>query len=173
MLRPTASALTLHSLEKIFYLAVLGLCCCVGFSLAVVSAWASHCGGLSCQEHRLSSVQASVISVWERPSCSCPAACGILPDQGTSPLPALAGRFFTTEPPGKPSAFAFSTLTLSLVGFSWPSSGETQPSICWQFYFLGILIFLFSKTAILHLFLSSNLQSRIFSKTQKCHFLRN
>ena len=123
MLRPTASALTLHSLEKIFYLAVLGLCCCVGFSLAVVSAWASHCGGLSCQEHRLSSVQASVISVWERPSCSCPAACGILPDQGTSPLPALAGRFFTTEPPGKPSAFAFSTLTLSLL---LDSAGQAQ-----------------------------------------------
>ena len=30
-------------------------------------------------------------------------ACGIFPDQGSNPLfPALAGRFFTTELPGKP-----------------------------------------------------------------------
>ena len=30
-------------------------------------------------------------------------ACGIFPDQGSN-APALAGRFFTTEPPGKPMA---------------------------------------------------------------------
>ena len=29
-------------------------------------------------------------------------ACGIFPDQGSNPSPALAGGFFTTEPPGKP-----------------------------------------------------------------------
>ena len=30
---------------------------------------------------------------------SCSATCGIFPDQGSSP--ALAGGFFTTEPPGR------------------------------------------------------------------------
>ena len=34
---------------------------------------------------------------------SCSMACGIFPDQGSN-APALAGRFFTTEPPGKPMA---------------------------------------------------------------------
>ena len=34
------------------------------------------------------------------PSCS--EACSIFPDQGSNVSPALAGRFFTTEPPGKP-----------------------------------------------------------------------
>ena len=33
------------------------------------------------------------------PSCS--ATCGIFPDQGLNPCPALAGRFLTTRPPGK------------------------------------------------------------------------
>ena len=30
---------------------------------------------------------------------SCPTACGIFPDKGLIPSPALAGGFFTTEPP--------------------------------------------------------------------------
>ena len=39
---------------------------------------------------------------------SCPAACGIFPDQGSNPVsPALADRFFTAEPPGKPWQFYF------------------------------------------------------------------
>ena len=148
-------------------MAVLGLCCCPGFSLAVLSAWASHCAGSSC--HR---AQAPVLrhQAFQHASCSCPAARGILPDQGTHPLPALAGRVFTTEPPAKPLHLLSVPLPFfPSAGFSWPSSGETQPSTCWQFYFLGILIFLFSKTTILHPFLSSNLPSLIFSKTQKCH----
>ena len=33
---------------------------------------------------------------------SCCTARGIFPDQGLNPSPALAGGFFTTEPPGKP-----------------------------------------------------------------------
>ena len=45
------------------------------------------------------------------PSCS--AACGIFPDQGSNPCSlALAGRFSTTAPPGKPSrSFIFNFLT--------------------------------------------------------------
>ena len=39
---------------------------------------------------------------------SCPAACGIFPDQGSNTVsPALAGRFLTTAPPGKPELDAF------------------------------------------------------------------
>ena len=38
---------------------------------------------------------------------SCSAACGIFPDQGSNPCPALAGRFPTTAPPGKPSSLFF------------------------------------------------------------------
>ena len=34
---------------------------------------------------------------------SCSAACGIFPGQGSNPCSALAGGFFTTEPPGKPT----------------------------------------------------------------------
>jgi len=34
---------------------------------------------------------------------SCSLACGIFPDQGSNPMSlTLAGRFFATEPPGKP-----------------------------------------------------------------------
>ena len=38
---------------------------------------------------------------------SCSAACGIFPDQGLNQSPALAGGFFTTEPPGKPLNITF------------------------------------------------------------------
>ena len=45
--------------------------------------------------------RAGSVVVAHGPSCS--AACGILPDQGSNPCPpALAGRFSTTAPPGKP-----------------------------------------------------------------------
>ena len=33
---------------------------------------------------------------------SCSAACGIFPDQGWNPSPALIGKLFTTEPQGSP-----------------------------------------------------------------------
>ena len=37
---------------------------------------------------------------------SCSTACGLFPDQGSNPVfPALAGRFLTTAPPGKPGNF--------------------------------------------------------------------
>ena len=87
-----------------------GLFCSCG-EQGLPSSWASHCGGFSCcgaqalghvgfscssqaLEHRLNScgTQALVLcGMWD------------LPDPGIKPVsPALAGRFFTTEPPGKP-----------------------------------------------------------------------
>ena len=94
-------------------LAVLGLRCCEGFSrvgatlylpvhrlLTVVAFLVSEgtgfaSGGSRALEHRLSSYGARVYlphSMWD------------IPIPGTKPKsPALAGRFFATEPPRKPS----------------------------------------------------------------------
>ena len=102
------------------FLGVLGLCCCPGFSevatrggglLLSCDARASHCGGFSCGrtqalghpgfsncsswalEHRLSSCGTGALfphDMWD------------LFRSGIEPVPlALAGRFFTTEPPRK------------------------------------------------------------------------
>ena len=114
------------SLKKLFIylLAVLGLLRCKGFSLVVVSGGNSSCSvrtspgsGFSCcgaqarghsgfsscgswtLEHRLGScdAQAELLQgMWDLPIP------GIEP-----PSPALAHRFFTTEPPGKPSSGLF------------------------------------------------------------------
>ena len=100
-------------------MASLGLCCCMwAFSscgeqgpLSSFGVWDSHCSGFSCcgaqalgtwaqqlqlwaLEHRLSSwgTQAQLLcSMWD------PSGPGFKPVS-----PALVGRFFTTEPPGKP-----------------------------------------------------------------------
>ena len=99
----------------LFFGAVLGLCCWVGFStvaasrdfsLVVFRRLLSSGGGPSCcsfqaPEHRLS-------------SCGPQASCGShsmwdLPRSRFKPVsPALAGGFFTTEPLWKPRSFWFS-----------------------------------------------------------------
>ena len=43
---------------------------------------------------------------------SCPVACEIFLDQGLNPFPELAGRFLTTEPPGKLLSFTFFFLVI-------------------------------------------------------------
>ena len=60
------------------FLAVLGLCCCSGFSLVVVSGGYSslQCAGFSLwwllvAEHRLYGMRASVVSARRLSSCSC------------------------------------------------------------------------------------------------------
>ena len=92
---------------------MLGLCCCMGFSLVAVSGdcyaavvcWASHCGGFSC-------CGAQVLR------CTGFSSCGTwawllhgmlyLPSLGIELVaPALVGGFFTTEPPRKPPYVAF------------------------------------------------------------------
>ena len=89
------------------FLAVLGLCCCAGFTLVVESGGCSLVAvhGLLTAvaslvlehepEHRLSSCgpwAQLLLGMWNLPGS------GIKPES-----PALAGRFFTTEPPGKSS----------------------------------------------------------------------
>ena len=83
----------------------------------------SHCGSFSRVERRLWGVWASVVARGLS-SCSSQAlehrlnSCGRwtdlfldmwdLSESGTEPMsPALAGRFFTTEPPGKPQESTF------------------------------------------------------------------
>ena len=78
----------------IYLLTVLGLCCCVGFSLAAQNRscsscreWASQCGAsFYCGAQAL-----LLRGMWD------------LLGPGIEPMsPALASRFFTTEPLGKP-----------------------------------------------------------------------
>ena len=109
------------------FLAVLGLRCCVSFSLVaasggyplVVVCWLLI-AVTSLVGHRLWGTWASVVAAHGLSSCgfqalqhrlsscvyelSCSAAWGIFPRAGIEPMsPALeADRFFTTESPGKP-----------------------------------------------------------------------
>ena len=99
---------------------MLGLHCCSGFSLDAVSRGYSLVVELRLLiavaslvvEHRLKGVGASVVGSFQAlehrlSSCgeglSCPHGIWNLPELGIKPMsPALAGLFFTTEPPGKP-----------------------------------------------------------------------
>ena len=78
------------------FMAVLGLCCYVGFSLGVESwSYSLGCAGSVAVVHGL----------------SCSMACGVfmdLPGSGIEPVPpARAVGFFTPEPPGKPDGVLF------------------------------------------------------------------
>ena len=97
------------------FLALLGLCCCEGFSLVVVCGLLIAAASLV-MGHRLWGIGASVVVVCGLSGCSsqalehrlsccgaCSEACGIFPDQESNPG-LLAGGFFTTEPPEKPES---------------------------------------------------------------------
>ena len=123
-------------------LVLLGLCCCMDFSLVVVSGDCSHglliAAASLVAEHRLWVVPASVAAAHGLSTCgswvlehwlnSCvqelsgSAACGNLPGSGIEPVsPALVGGLFTTEPPGE----AFSLLLYSL-SFTFPAVTSTS-----------------------------------------------
>ena len=70
--------------------------------LSACGPQASHCGSLSCCGRRALS---GPVVVARRFSCS--AARGIFPNQTELMSPAAAGRFFTTETPGKPTLTVF------------------------------------------------------------------
>ena len=83
-----------------------------GLSLVAASGGhsSSQCAGLSLSRPLLlqstGSRRAGSVIVAHGPSCS--AACGDLPRPGLEPVsPALAGRFSTTAPPGKPLVYFF------------------------------------------------------------------
>ena len=106
------SPLFFSFLKKLFiYLFIFGCVgssfLCEGFSLVAASGGhsSSRCAGLSLLRPFLlrstGSRRAGSVVVAHGPTCS--TACGIFPDQGLEPVsPALAGRFSTTAPPGKP-----------------------------------------------------------------------
>ena len=114
--------------KNLFILAVLCLPCCLGSSLAVVSRACSlvacacflsrwlflwSTGSRACGLQQLLHVGSVVVapglqstgSIAVVHGLSCSVVCGIgLPQSGIKPVsPALAGRFFTTKPLGKPS----------------------------------------------------------------------
>ena len=109
------------------FLAVLGLHCCMGFLLLQragatlrCSARASHCGGFSFCRARALGTRASVVVARGLSSCGARAQLlhGMwdLPGPGLEPLsPALAGRFFTTAPPGKSLFGIFEHLKISII----------------------------------------------------------
>ena len=86
--------------------------------LSICAVWASHCGGFWCCGALGLGTRASVVvapglssvvpGLWSTGSVvvvhrlSCSMACGVLAVPRIEPTPALAGRFFTPEPPGKP-----------------------------------------------------------------------
>ena len=116
----------------ILFLAALGLHCCTRAFLWLrraeatlcCGARASHCGSSSCFGAQALGTQASVAAAHRLSSCglqlqsagSVVVVHGLqllrgmqdLPGPGLEPVsPALAGRFLTTVPPGKPNVFHF------------------------------------------------------------------
>ena len=113
------------SLKKNFFNELIYFCLCwvsllLGFFsscskwvlLSSCNAWASHCGGFSCCRAWVLGCGASVVAIPGLSSTgsivvahrlSCSMECGIFLEPGIKPVsPALAGRFFTVEPQGKP-----------------------------------------------------------------------
>ena len=112
----TAFSFSFLFLNKFIYLFIYG---CVGsLLLRAGSLWlwragatlrcgarASQCSGFSCCGARALGAWASVVVAH---GLSCSAACGNVPGPGLEPVsPALAGRFLTTAPPGKPCILFF------------------------------------------------------------------
>ena len=126
-------------------IAVMGPHCCAwAFSswgeqglFSSCGARASHCGGFSCGARALKHKGLVVVAL----RLSCPAARGIFPDQGSNPwLLQLAGRFFTTEPPGNWSSIIFYLLTsfpLRPWGTPFPHTRACLPLCLLPFFPVG------------------------------------
>ena len=85
---------------------MLGLCCCVDFSLVVASGATLRLqctGSRACKLSSWGTGALLLCSMWDPPTSE------------TEPMsPALAGRFFTTEPPGKPLQLIFACLPCTM-----------------------------------------------------------
>ena len=72
---------------------------------SLLLAWASHCRGFFCRGAQARGcVGCGSRSTWARElwhRLSCRSARGIFPDQGSTCVSALTGRFLCTVPPGK------------------------------------------------------------------------
>ena len=124
------------------FLAVLGLHCCVGFSLVVASG---GCSSLQCMAFLLwwfpllwsTGSKVRGLQQWQHVGSAVVAhrfwfskACGIFPDQGSNLVsPALTGRFFTTEPHGSPwGTFCYTAIVARTASKRSPSSQRYQNS---------------------------------------------
>ena len=90
-----------HSCLLLFIFGRAGACCCAGFALAAAGGGSSH------HSARASRCASSRVAGHGFRSCSTglplPFATWDLPGSGLEPTsPAVAGGFFTTEPPRKP-----------------------------------------------------------------------
>ena len=126
----TALALSIFFFTLCLYMAVLGLRCCASFSLVSKSGGYSslRCRGFSCCRAPALGHTGPVIAVLElwntgpvvaAHGLSCSEACGIKPVS-----PALAGRFLTTEPPGKPLQQVFAVSHEIFLVWHWGSLVE-------------------------------------------------
>ena len=116
-------------------MAALDLCCCrqalscCGEQdlLSNCGAWASHCGGFSCCRAQVLGARALLYwGMWN------------LPEPGIEPMsPALVGRFFTIEPPGKPLFISTFRWKISLVLPSWSPKGKTLSALALPSYQWG------------------------------------
>ena len=109
-IRPTCFLIHVEQERKksfiALFLAMLGLGCCRGFSLAVASGsysgvgeQASHCGGFSCFRAQTLGHSLNGCGTWAELLLGCEFSL----DQGSNPcLLHWQADFFTTEPPGKP-----------------------------------------------------------------------
>ena len=117
---------------------------CVEWGLLQLRCSASHCGGFSCCGARARGHVGSVVAAPRLQSTgsgavarglSCSAAWGDFPGAGIEPVSrALAGRFFTTESPGKPSALNLQcpypySLFQILIHHSVPLLSRTQQTV--------------------------------------------
>ena len=126
----------------VFILAVLGVPCCVDFSVVVTSGatlqlWCVGfvCGGFFVKH----GLQDSWALQHRFNSCGEPAQllCSMwdLPRSGIKPVPlALAGRFFTTEPPGEPFTKVSSSLQTYSPDFQPPGEPFKKVFLSLQTY---------------------------------------
>ena len=103
------------------------VCCSMGFSLvqgswgcSLIAMHGPHCSGFSCcrawAAGHMGLSSCSIVAVPRLESTGsvlgalglrCSTACGVFSDQGRTLAPVVAGRCFTTEPPGRPHKFIF------------------------------------------------------------------
>ena len=94
----------------LFIFGCTGSCCCGGLSLVAASRGHSLVAvrgpptavASLVEEHGLEGAQALAAA---RTGGSCPAACGIFPDQGSNPCPHLIGRWILNHPGSPLSPF--------------------------------------------------------------------
>ena len=144
----------LEFLKRFIFLAAQGLCCYTQAFLHCSPVGATCCCGAwlvaaaaRAAEHRLSGVQALVAVAPGLCSCGAQAQLvhgmwDLLRPRIEPTSPALAGVFFTAEPPGKPSCrvFSFSPLCSSACSFSTQLPFPSSASSSILFYFQVQLI---------------------------------